>query len=124
MVIFRSVLAAFVVILRLLLFDLNVCRVSSAPCSINGKTLHAPLSVKEVSALVQPGMSVDELIHVCGMPYDIRGEEGIVEYEYRLSFEYLKESDWIMSSFIVIISNDVVQSWQPYATGRVYPGRL
>ena len=84
--------------------------------------LYAPLSSNQVSKLVQTGMTIGELTDTIGQPYEVQEMGGIMEYEYLLSTEKIKESDWIMSSFIVVISNRVVQSWRPNRSSKIYWG--
>ena len=83
------------------------------------KKLYAPMTDEQVSELVVPGISKEELLVRCGTPFRTETSGNMENIVFLLSMDNVHApSDWVMASFIVTVSNDVVVSWKQNSKAR------
>jgi hypothetical protein len=85
------------------------------------KYLYAPLSEQEISSFVIPGMTKDELLAECGEVIYMEKSGDLESLEFPILLGKMESSDFVISSFMVLLTNDIVVSWRPTGTGRRTP---
>jgi hypothetical protein len=106
--------------LGILLVTVLLCTFELGCSKAGDKVLFGPLSEQDISSLVVPGISKEELFKRCGRPWSIRSIKGIDQMEFLISpLKADKPSDSMIGSFIVVVSNNVVLSWKPSSTVSV-----